>query len=76
MTLLSKLDCRHSTIPEQFQQFRNELRFMPKISEKIACHEPTDMPTSTATSLIMIRRLLDVLGRSGRRRHSHLLNLH
>ena len=31
-------------------------RFRPIMSEKIAWHEPTDMPTSSATSLILIRR--------------------
>ena len=51
----------------------------PRTSIKIAWHEPNDMPTSSATSLIVIRRLskiifftasmlssvVDVLGRSG-----------
>ena len=32
-------------------------RFMPIISVKIAWHEPNDMPTSSATSLIVIRGL-------------------
>ena len=54
--------------------------FRPKISEKIAWHEPNNMPTSSATSLIVIRRfsitifftasvfslVVDVLGRPGR----------
>ena len=55
-------------------------RFIPKTLEKISWHEPIDMPTSSATSLIAIRRSLitisftfstfssvvDVLGRPGR----------
>ena len=31
-------------------------RFIPKTFEKISWHEPFDMPTSSATSLIVIRR--------------------
>ena len=55
-------------------------RFRHKISEKIAWHEPSYMLTSSATSLIVIRRffiiifftasvfslVVDVLGRPGR----------
>ena len=36
-------------------------RFMPEISVKIACHEPNDMPTSSASSLIVIRRLFKII---------------
>ena len=53
---------------------------MPKTSERISWHEPTDMPISSATSLMVIRRffntisftastfssVVDVLGRPGR----------
>uniref|UniRef100_A0A0K2TV66 Uncharacterized protein n=1 Tax=Lepeophtheirus salmonis TaxID=72036 RepID=A0A0K2TV66_LEPSM len=53
---------------------------MPKTSEKIVWHEPNDMPTSSATSLMVIRRfskticfnlstfssVVDVLGRPER----------
>ena len=35
--------------------------FMPKISIKIAWHEPKNMPTSSATSLIVIWRLSKVI---------------
>ena len=34
---------------------------MPKTSVKIACHEPNDMPTLSATSLIVIQRLFKIL---------------
>ena len=36
-------------------------RFMPKTSVKIAWHEPNDMPTSSATSLVVIRRLSKII---------------
>ena len=36
-------------------------RFMPKTSVKIAWHKPNDMPTSSATSLIVIRRLFKII---------------
>ena len=67
----------------KFSNFRTNFaatRFRPKISKKIAWHEPTDMSTSSAISLIVIRRfyitifytasvfslIVDVLGRPGR----------
>ena len=43
----------------KIQQFWNELRcrtLQTQNIRKIAGHEPTDMPTSSATSLIVIRR--------------------
>ena len=45
-------------------------RYISKTSVKIAWHEPNDMPTSLATSLIVIRRLsnfssvVDMIGRA------------
>lgn len=64
-------------------------RFMPKIAEKIAWHVPTDMPTSSETSLIVIRldstsissldqhfhRLMMPWGVQDKRRHSHLFDV-
>ena len=65
-------------------------RFMPTTSVENTWHEPNDMPTSSATSLIVIRWLskiilfvasmfssvVDVLGRKGKwHRHWHLLGL-
>ena len=62
---------------------------LPHPSEKIAWHEPTDMPTSSSTFLIVIRRfsitifftssmfywLLTCWAVQGERRHSPLLDL-
>ena len=48
----------------QFCNFETILaaaRFMPFTSVKIALHVPDDMPTSSATSLIVIRRLIKII---------------
>ena len=63
------LDCRwtSSTSSELcpchvvFAQIFAAARFMPKTSVKIAWHEPIDMPSSSATSLIMIRQLFKII---------------
>ena len=82
MTFLSKSG-------SSLTSFNISWAFRPKISEKIAWHEPTDMPTSSATSLIVIRRfsitiflllqcfhwLLTCWAVQGERRHSPLLDL-
>ena len=86
----ANLDCR-STSSTLFEQCPCKVVFaqsfailsqswlMPKISVKIACHEPKNIPISSVTSLIVIRRLskiifftafmfssiIDVLGRPG-----------
>ena len=36
-------------------------RFMPTTTTKIAWHEPNDMPSSSATSLIVIQRLSKII---------------
>ena len=36
-------------------------RYMPQTSVKIAWHEPNDMPTALASSLIVIRRLFKII---------------
>ena len=76
----------------KIQQFWNELRchtLQTQNIRKIEWHEPIDMPTSSETSLKVIRRfsitifftasvfslVVDVLGRPGERRHSPLLDL-
>ena len=58
-------------------------RFMPNPSLKIAWHEPNDMPTLSAISLIVIRQLSKIIfflllmcsGSQDNHRHLHLLGL-
>ena len=84
--LWANLYCRWTSSISPERKFSNfevifaAARFMPRTSIKIAWHKPSDIPTSSATSLIVIRRLskiifftasmfssvVDVLGRSGR----------
>ena len=48
----------------KIKQFWNNLRchtFMLKTLSKIAWHKPNDMPTSSVTSLIVIRRLFKII---------------
>ena len=58
----------YRTIFQHYQQhllyFRTifaTARFMPEISVKIAWHKPNDMPTLSATPLIVLRRLCKII---------------
>ena len=72
--------CFCPKIHEEFGTYYAATRFIPKTFKKISWHEPIDMPTSSATYLIVIRRsfitisftfstfasVVDVLRRPGR----------